>query len=87
MADHKEGQDGGDQHVGGHRNAVRRRQIAGRLEHHHGQHNGDKQAPVDEGNVDLAGVAHAGVQHLQARQVAQLNDLLGHTESAGNQGL
>jgi hypothetical protein len=87
VADHVESQDGGDQHVGADRDAVGRRQVAGRAEHHHREHDGDEQAPVDEGHVDLAGVAHAGVLDVEARQIAHLDGLLGHAEGAGDQGL
>jgi hypothetical protein len=38
-------------------------------------------------HVDLPGVAHAGVLDVQARQVAQLDHLLGHAEGAGDQRL
>ena len=75
VADHEEGQHRGDQHVDGHGDAVGRGQVAGGAEHHHRQHDGDEQAPVDERDVDLPGVAHAGVLDVQARQVAQLDHL------------
>ena len=87
MADDIEGQDGRDQHVGADRNAIGRRQVAGRLEHHHGQDNGHEQAPVHKRHVDLAGRLHIGVADLQARQVAQLDHLFGDREGAGNQCL
>jgi hypothetical protein len=35
----------------------------------------------------LSGVGFAGVQHLQARQIPQLDHLFGHAEGARNQGL
>ena len=87
VTNHIEGENGGDQHVSCHRNAVRGCQIARCPEHHHRQHNRNKQPPVHKRNVDLPGVAHAGVQNVQARQVAQLNHLLGDAEGPGNQGL
>ena len=87
VAHHIKGQNSGDQHVGAHRNAIGCGQVARRLEHHHGQHNGSKQAPVDKGNVDLPRLAHAGVDQVQARQVAQLNHLLGHAKGPGDQRL
>ena len=87
VADHKERERGGDQHVQRHGNAVGRRQVAGRAEHHHRQHNGHEQAPVHQRHVDLPGVAHAGVLNVQARQIAELDDLLGDTEGARDQGL
>ena len=87
ITDHEERQYGGDQHVQCHGDAVGGRQIARRTEHHHGQHDQREQPPVHERHVDLAGVLDAGVQHLQARQVAQLDDLLGHAEGASNQRL
>ena len=87
VADDEEGQRGGDQHVQRHRNAVGCGQIARRAEHHHRQHDGHEQPPVDQRHVDLARIAHAGVLDVQARQVAQLDDLLGHAERAGDQRL
>ena len=87
VANDIEREHGGDEHVGAHGNAVGRRQIARRLEHHHCQHDGHEQAPVHEGQVDLAHVLDAGVQHLQPWQVAQLDDLLGDRECPRDQGL
>ena len=87
IADHKEGEHRGDQHVGAHGNAVSRSQVARRLEHDHRQHDGHKQAPVHKRHVDLSGVGLAGVLHLQAWQITQLDDLLGHTECTRNQRL
>ena len=87
VADDEESQDGGDQHVGAHRYAVGAGQIARRLEHHDRQHNGDKKPPVDKGQVDLPGVLDTGVLHLQARQVAELDHLLGDGKCARDQGL
>ena len=81
------GQDSGNQHVGRDRNAVGCRQVAGRAEHHHRQHDGHKQAPVHKRHVDLPGVPHAGVLDVEARQVTQLDDLLGHAERPGNERL
>ena len=87
VANHKKGQYGGDQHVSADGDAVSRRQVARRTEHHNRQHDGDKQAPVDKRNIDLPGVAHASVLNVQARQVAHLNGLLGHAEGARDQRL
>ena len=87
MADDIEGQDGRDQHIGANRDPVGRRQVAGRLEHHHRQDDGHEQAPVHKRHVDLARRLHIGMANLQARQVAQLDHLLGDRESAGDQGL
>ncbi|MPM32406.1 hypothetical protein SDC9_78968 [bioreactor metagenome] len=87
IAQHEEGEHGGDRHVQRHRNAVGGRQIAAGAEHHHRQRDRHAQAPVDERNVDLPHVAHAGVLDLDAWQVAQLDHLLGDAEGAGDQRL
>ena len=87
VANHIESQNGGDQHIGTHRNAVSRRQVARGFEHHHGQHDRHKQAPIHQRHVNLARFFFAGVQNLQTRQKAQLNHLLGHAKGAGDQGL
>ena len=64
VANHVEGEYGGDQHVGTHSNAVGGCQIARGFEQGHGQHDQHKQAPIDEGNVNLAELFDAGVQDL-----------------------
>ena len=87
VTNHKEGEHGGDQHVSAHRNAVGGSQVAGRLEHDHRQNDGDKQAPVHKGHVNLSGIGLAGVKHLQTWQIAQLNHLLGDTEGSRDEGL
>ena len=45
------------------------------------------QAPVDEGHVDLADVAHAGVHDAQPRQDAELDGLLGDREGGRDERL
>ena len=86
-AHNKERQHRGDQHVQRHGNTVSRSQIARGLEKDDGQRNTGAQAPVHQWQVDLACIGFAGVQHLQARQIAQLDDLFGHAEGTRNQGL
>ena len=60
--------------------AVRGGQVAGRLEHDHGHHDRREQTPVHQRQVNLPGVFDTGMQHLQPRQIAQLDDLFGNRE-------
>ena len=87
VANDVEGENRGDQHIGANRNAIGGRQVTGRLEQHHRQHNRRKQAPIDKRQVNLAGLFDAGVLHLQPRQVAELDHLLGDRKGAGDQRL
>ena len=77
----------GDDHVGGDGNAVSSGQVGGSTEHDHHNRNGDEQRPVHERQINLTGFPFVGVQDLQTRQIAQLDDLLGGAVGAGNECL
>ncbi len=87
MADDEEGQDRGDDHDQADRDAVGRGQRVGAAEGHHGQRHAREQRPVHHGHVDLPGFVLRGVAHRQARQVSQLDGLLGRGKRAGDQCL
>ena len=86
--DHDESdEDGVDEHGGGHRDAVGRRQVGRSLEADDEGDDREVEGPVGERNVDLAFFLARGVDDLHARQQAHLHGLAGHREGAGNHRL
>ena len=87
VADDEEGEDGGDQHGAGERNAVGLRQVAGGAEaEHRGEHH-HQQEPVEPRDIDLAVRARRGLHDVEARQVAELDRLSRERRGAGDRGL
>lgn len=58
---YRAGEDGGEHHGAGNGDAVGRRQVAGVLEAHDDDHHRDIEHPVDDRNIDLAGLLLGGV--------------------------
>jgi hypothetical protein len=85
-ADHEEEQDRVDRQRAGDRDAVGVREVRRGLEADDQRDDGDEDAPVDRGHVDLALVVRSVVD-AQARQEAELDGLAGHRERARDDGL
>ena len=76
-----------DDHDARNREAIGRRQRARRAEGQHQQDAAAEQGPVDEGNIDLAGVIGVGVQQGDARKQAEPDRLHCQGKGPGNKGL
>ena len=86
--DHQNGdQAGSDEHRPDYREPVGGQQVGRFAEGQDDQDDQRQQHPIDRRNVDLAERLFTGVDDAQARHQTQLNGLLDHRESTGDQGL
>src|SRR5260221_5827529 len=87
-ADHvDEGENRGQRHRSGHRDAVGGAEIVRRFETEHQRHDGNQQEQIDGRYVDLAELLLRVVTDEEARQIAELHGLIGHRKSARDDGL
>ena len=84
---HRRHQQGGNQHGARHRHAIGRGQRAGRLEAQNQQHHADHQGPVHRADINLPLLMVRGVLHEHARDVTQLDGLMGQRKRPGNHRL
>ena len=80
VADDEEGHRRRDDHVDGDGDAVGRAERIARAEQHDGDDDAAEEPPVHERHVDLTRLVLRRVQDAQARQVAELDRLLGDRE-------
>ena len=85
--DDDEEEDRRDHDRPGHRHPEGERELRGALEREHQRQHGSQQQPVDDRHVDLPVLALRGVDHAQAREVAELRRLVGEREGAGDHRL
>ncbi len=84
---HRAGEDGGEHHGAGHRDAVGRRQIAGVLEAHDDDHHRDIEHPVDDRNIDLAGLLLGGMNDANGGEITEAHCLPGQRKDPGDHRL
>ncbi|MNH99045.1 hypothetical protein D3C73_518010 [compost metagenome] len=87
VAGHRAGEDGGEHHGAGHGDAIGRRQVAGVLEAHDDDHHREIEQPVDDRNIDLAGLLLRGVHDADGVEIAETHRLPGEGKDSGDHRL